>query len=96
MNYLETISALRALGHKYIRSCTCNFKGKNFMTPNIVNTGKINGLLIELSYGTGMSHNLIFGVSVLDRSGERHKESQCCHSLTEVEEVLVRLREEYK
>jgi len=45
--------------------------GRNFMTPNVDGYLAGNGLYIELSSGTGIDHEPIFGVTVLfDVDGE--------------------------
>ena len=41
-------------------------KGKNFMTPNIIEYGNTGNFLYELSEGTGMSGQPIYGVTVLE------------------------------
>lgn len=48
------------------------FKGnKNFMTPNVIERGQVGNYFYELSQGTGMRSNDIFGVTVIDKNNKR-------------------------
>ncbi len=48
-------------------------KGKNFMTPNVIEYLDLeNGLMIEVSEGTGFNNRPIFGVTVINADGSRN------------------------
>lgn len=54
------------------------FNGRpNILTPNVIRYGRRNGLLYELSWGSGiLTEEKIFGVTFLGPNGERTKLSQ--------------------
>lgn len=67
------------------------FKGKNIMTPDVVEYGKTGDLIFEISEGTGFNREPIFGVTVLDITDEenpvrRSALNKLCHSLEEAQE----------
>lgn len=66
------------------------FKGKNFMTPDIITYGKKGKFYYELSEGRGFNHEPIFGVTIRDENGERFDpdRSKLCHSLTEAKNYI--------
>lgn len=66
------------------------------MTPEVSFHGKLKNpdWFIELSYGTGIFSNWIFGVTFLNAKGKPlFDESKCCHSLEEIEDYLQELSE---
>jgi len=52
------------------------FKGGNFMTPNVLGFYKLRVGYAELSEGTGMDHQLIFGVTVRPDKWEEGKQAR--------------------
>lgn len=69
------------------------FEGrKNIMTPDIIRYGWRNHLAYELSEGTDMDNNAIFGVTVIDTSGTEldhdHNKSKLCKSLDEAKQYI--------
>ena len=67
------------------------FKGTNFITNNIVARKKLRGkpVAFELSYGTGMSSDYVYGVTFADKDGMNfHDQNKCCHTFEEVRETL--------
>lgn len=71
-------------------------QGKNMMTPDIIDyVDAPNGLLVELSQGTGFNHEPIFGVSVADADGNRlFDESQMFHSLEDARQHIASLAQD--
>jgi len=60
----------------------------NFMTPEVLRYGWLpDGCAYELSTGTGIGGQPIWGVTIVDpkRPQDRPKRSKCCHSLEEAE-----------
>ena len=49
------------------------FKGKNFMTPNVIEFFKLRHGYAELSEGRGIEHEPIFGVTVKPDNEKRSK-----------------------
>jgi hypothetical protein len=74
-------------------------KGKNIMTPDVIEYLQAGAYIVELSEGTGFSREPIFGVTVLELDGDdvkrRNDLSQLCHSLDDARDVIESL-EEYK
>lgn len=72
---------------------------KNLMTPNVIRYGKISeNVAYELSEGTGLTNNTIYGVSIvmMDEQGNTKREfdlSKKLDSLLEAEGYIGRLRE---
>lgn len=65
--------------------------GRNFMTPNLVKYGKRGRLVYEISSGTGMRQQPIYGVTVLEIDGtERSDLSTMFQSLREAEAYIRR------
>ena len=72
------------------------FKGRNFMTPAVDSyyDGYYAGhkVYIELSHGSGMSHETIYGVTVRKTDGTEFKgdedPSKCVFSLREAREYI--------
>ena len=46
------------------------FKGKNFMTPNVIRYGETDNFYYELSKGQGISGGDIYGVTVITKDGQ--------------------------
>jgi len=73
------------------------FKGKNIMTPDILDYKKVGGYLVELSTGRGFGSGAIFGVTVLEESEEeegkykRSSLSQCLHDREEAIDYILSL-----
>ncbi len=71
---------------------------RNFMTPKIKGYGKLNRrFAYEFSYGSGMTGNTIYGVTVLGVSSKGEifkcpKLSQCCHNLNDAKRYIQRLK----
>lgn len=63
------------------------FRGKNFMTPNVLGYYKLREGYAELSEGRGMSNQPIFGVTVKPDDGR----SKLCFSRTEAETYIEEL-----
>jgi len=72
---------------------------KNFMTPHILRYGMISeNVAYELSEGTGIEHETIYGLSVvvIDEAGtttREHSLSKKLDSLEEAERYIEELRE---
>jgi len=68
--------------------------GPNFMTPTHIKTFYVNDYAVELSKGTGFSHNTIYGLTIVDTTtNDRfHPLNDCYDTLTEVEELLEEIR----
>ena len=48
------------------------FAGRNFMTPDVIEYGLKGDYVYELTVGTGMRRQLVYGVLVMDKyTGER-------------------------
>jgi len=89
MNYTELESILYSLGLEFSkRAINTPFKGKNFMTDEIVFRGKIKGNFFELSYGRGFDNNWLIGVTFCDSFGKFSDQNECCHSIVEARAVL--------
>lgn len=72
---------------------------KNFMTPNIIEIGKISdNIAYEISSGEGLSHNTIYGLSIVSYNPETNKTSRdydgsgCYDTLAEVNEIIDNLK----
>jgi hypothetical protein len=64
------------------------FKGTNFLTREVVLRRRFrNKVWYELSYGTGMSGDWIFGVT-FEGSDAARELSTCCSTFTEVSDLL--------
>lgn len=72
-----------------------NLKGKNIMTPDVIRYGVAGRYAYELSSGTGLTREPIYGVTIVLRgSGERrHDLSKMCESLEEAESYISSLRD---
>lgn len=62
------------------------FKGSNFMTPHVIAYYKLRKGYAELSEGTGMSRQPIYGVTVHPDSDRTR--SKLCHSHSEALEYI--------
>jgi|WetSurSiteA1Bulk_404760.scaffolds.fasta_scaffold46704_2 hypothetical protein len=75
------------------------FKGKNFMTPNILRSDWIieNELAYELSEGRGIYGEKIWGVSVRFSDGEKgnNNDGGCFHSRNQAETHIKDLIDKY-
>jgi hypothetical protein len=58
-------------------------KGKNFMTPHVLGYYGNAKTAVELSQGTGFSHEKIFGVTVVLDGIHDNDKSKCFYSETE-------------
>jgi len=67
-------------------------RGKNFMTPQIIEYKKINDFIIEISTGSKFLDTEMYGVTVIKGTTIRNDLSKCVHSLKEVEEYLEELK----
>lgn len=71
----------------------------NFMTPNVIEYGKISrNIAYELSSGTGINYQKIWGVSVVvvkNGKTERSELSKCCHSEKEALDYINELKAKY-
>jgi len=74
------------------------FKGKNFITQNIIEYGKISeDKFYELSYGESLfplSSQYIYGVSIADTNGFIHDLSNSFESKKDAEDYINQLRRE--
>jgi hypothetical protein len=63
--------------------------GMNFMTPTVIERRALKDLVYEISEGTGLSSEPIFGVTVLTKQAE-HKHELCklFYSLEEAKEYV--------
>lgn len=59
-------------------------KGKNVMTPHILNYIAIPNGIVEISEGRGITNNKIFGVTVVENYTQNHDKSTLFHSEEEV------------
>lgn len=76
--------------------CRNVYKGKNFITPNIIEYIKLNdNSAIELSEGKGFTNNTLYGVSVVINN-ERSELSKCCDSYNEAINYINDIKKEYK
>lgn len=68
-------------------------KGRNIMTPDIIQYGVSGKYAYELSEGTDFKHRALFGVSVITRRyGEhRHELSKCFPSIEAADAWIVEL-----
>ena len=58
-----------------IRKC---YNGEpNFMTPNVIEYMETDTLRIELSWGTGIFSDRMYGVTVVTPEGERTEHGSC-------------------
>lgn len=78
-------------------------KGNNFMTPDIIRYDKLtDNMVVELSEGSGLSSERIFGVSVAtanEQDGKieytyRYDLNKKCDSRAEAEEYIAKLRKD--
>lgn len=69
-------------------------KGKNFMTPDILDYGRTKSYFWELSTGRGMTNQPIFGVTVITHTGEQTNLSNCFHSLESAKSHIESLEDE--
>jgi hypothetical protein len=75
---------------------------KNFITPGIVEYSSINEILIyELSFGYGLEHNKIWGLTVLEtnqfnNSRRRFDLDKCFQSIKEARDFIKELKKEVK
>ena len=63
----------------------------NFMTPEIVKVGETEKYLYEISKGSGIDRETIYGVTFLEKDGKRIAEndpSQMVYTLREVQKVI--------
>lgn len=86
----KAISAREILRREYGTS-------KNFMTPEIIKTGKINRkTAYEISKGTGFKNEPVFGLTIVEIiNGEtkgREDLSDCFWNIKEVNERITRLK----
>lgn len=72
---------------------------KNFMTPHVIKVDKMSrNIAYELSSGEGISHNTIYGVSLVEldeatgKTKRLFKDSDCFSTLAEAESYI----EDYK
>ena len=91
-DFREIERELRGISSEFTTEDAPNVvKGQNFMTPSIAARRRLpDGTAVELSYGTGMSGEWIFGVTF--RQGPH--DSQLCTSLEQVRSVLKNVTEE--
>jgi hypothetical protein len=69
-------------------------KGKNLITPDVLGYGVRGIFAYELSEGTGFGTNPLYGVTVLELTGERRNDlSQMFHSIEEADEYIKKLPE---
>jgi hypothetical protein len=62
---------------------TCYNGEPNFMTPNVIEYMETETLCVELSWGTGIFSDKMFGVTVVTRDGERTDHSSCFQTKSE-------------
>lgn len=72
-----------------IREIRKLFPGKNIMTPDVLSYYKLRKGYAELSYGTGMRHQPIYGVTV--KPDPDHAISKLCQSKDEAIGYIVSL-----
>lgn len=74
---------------------------RNFMTPHVISYGKINRkMAFELSKGTGINHETIYGVSIAKvvKGGKAERQtslSGCFHSLSDARRHIRFLKQKY-
>lgn len=85
---------LRSFDHRFgerMRACKIRptaIRGTNFMTPDRIGYVDVDGVAVELSWGTGFDHEFIYGVTFDPIGTVTDERSCCCHSLDEVAEVI--------
>jgi hypothetical protein len=67
-----------------------SIKGINVMTPEILAYGVSGGFVYELSYGTGIKREPLFGVTILERQTGYHRRdlSKCLSSEDEAMQYI--------
>jgi len=91
--YTRTYDEVQRLGRCYgSRRQRTPFKGRNFVTPNIIGLFKVGECLVELSFGKSIvGDGYLVGCTVDDE-----QYSKCCTSLEELEDHLKLIRDEIK
>jgi hypothetical protein len=54
------------------------FKGRNFITPNIIGRYEKDGKEIEISWGKGIFSDYLFGFTVHDKEGNTIEDDSFC------------------
>jgi hypothetical protein len=74
------------------------FEGRNFITPDIIRYGRVGEHWYELSQGSGIYGETVFGVTFRTSEGEPliPDPSSCCHSREDAETLIRETREEIK
>ena len=89
-NYKQIENELLEIGKAYGKT-TRRFPGNNFITNQIVYTGRLpNGRIFELSYGTGIIKGWMFGLTI-SKEGQieiDHDLSTSLFSTSEVRDAL--------
>lgn len=70
------------------------FKGKNIMTPDIIEYRKVGDYFVELSSGRGFGGGTVYGVTVLEETEEgysRSSLSKCLFSASEAYDYIYSL-----
>lgn len=71
---------------------------RNFMTPNIIETGLISDYVFEISSGIGFDHEPIYGVSICEKNTDgkwvKSDKSKMCYSVIEAYRYLWELVQE--
>ena len=63
---------------------SAKFKGKNFMTPHVIEYGETENYIYELSWGHGSEPNSeLYGVTVLNKDGSRTEGLSTCFNTEE-------------
>ena len=71
-----------------------HFKSKNFMTPDTIGHRSKGNIICEISKGTGIENETIYGVTFLEvneynsTNRPENDQSGCCNSKKEVEELI--------
>lgn len=70
------------------------FNGKkNFITPNVLSYSETHNYYIELSQGTGIDGQNIWGITVIEKDSKEHRHdlSNLFHSKQEADRFIKRL-----
>ena len=93
--YIEIERKLASIGDEYgAKGGQSPFKGRNFMTDEVVCRKKVKGqpVWFELSYGRGIRGSYIYGVTFITSAGVNlYDDSTCCHTYEDVEEALEKM-----
>jgi len=91
LDYLGVENAIKDLiFDNFFKISNYDFKGKNFMTPDVISKIIVGKNNVEISYGSGFSNKWIIGVTC---SNHREELSGAVHSLEELQEKLNEIKD---